>query len=335
MTVRPIGRGAHRGFTLVELLVVIAIIGVLVALLLPAVQAAREAARRSSCSNKLRQLAIALHNHHDTYLKFPPGAEANVLPKPNPTNTQSFIRGTSWIVYSLPFFEQQPLYDRYRFDLAYNSVENGTTVGPVAVPTLHCPSGPDVKRYLDPNANVTTNPSTHYYGVMGPGGNSDNHTITHGGATYTFRRGDAANNAAWSFHGILSQYRDEPGSISTGRVVRMAEITDGTTNTLMLGEISRDRPPSFTCSANFQYRSWIRGNNSGSGTTKNVKFPINSTYYNCSDNFNDISFMSHHPGGAQFALGDASVRFVPQTIDLVVYQLSASMGGGENVSLQQ
>lgn len=326
----------RRGFTLVELLVVIAIIGVLVALLLPAVQAAREAARRSSCSNKLRQLAIGLHNHHDTVNKFPPGAERDVLRQPNPMNLTTTIFGTSWIVFTLPFIEQKPLYDQYRFDLGYNTVENISTVGTVVVPTLYCPSGPDARRYLDPNSpNAGTAVTTHYYGVMGPGGDSDNHTLVLGNDTYTYRRGDATSNAAWSYHGILSQFRGVAGSISSFRVVRMADIIDGTTNTLMLGEISRQMPQNYCSPTSHHFRTWIRGNNGGSGATKNVKFPINSTYYNCSNNFNDISFMSEHPNGALFALGDASVRFIPQTIDLTVYKMSASMNGEENVQLPQ
>jgi prepilin-type N-terminal cleavage/methylation domain-containing protein len=332
---------SHRlrvGFTLVELLVVIAIIGVLVALLLPAVQAAREAARRSSCSNKLRQLAIGLHNHHDTKDKFPPGAQNAVLPTPNPTNTTTTFAGTSWIVFTLPFIEQQPLYDRYRFDLAYNSVENGRDVGSVIVQTLYCPSGPDPKKYLDPNTNVTTNPSTHYYGIMGPCGPSgtgtDNWPITYNGITRTYRVGDPTNNGTWSFHGILSHYRETTGSISSFRVVRMADIIDGTTNTLMLGEISITLPtniPGTTTAQPNQYRTWIRGNNGGSGATKNIAYPINSTMYNGSNNFNHLSMGSEHPGGAQFALGDASVRFISQTIDMTVYQLISSMNGEEHV----
>ncbi len=333
----------RRAFTLVELLVVIAIIGVLVALLLPAVQAAREAARRSSCSNKLRQLAIGLHNHHDTFDKFPRGAEQDVFPVPNPVGSTTTMRGTTWIVFTLPYIEQKPLYDRYRFDLPYTNTLNNTNVGNIVVPTLYCPSGPDAKRYLDPNSNAANAVTTHYYGIMGPGPAAgyistetavDNHVITHGGINYTFRRGDAANNAAWSGHGILSQYRDATGSISTNRIVRMADITDGTTNTLMLGEISRNMPNNYCSPSSHSYRSWIRGNNGGSGTTKNISYPINFMYYNCSNNFNDISMMSNHPGGAQFALGDASVRFIAQTIDLNVYRLAASMGGGENVPLQ-
>src|SRR5262245_3998513 len=91
-----------NGFTLVVLLVVIAIIGILVALLLPAIQAAREAGRRSSCQNKIRQLAIGLHNFHDTQGTFPPGAQGAVLPIPNPPGNTTTILGTSWIAHILP-----------------------------------------------------------------------------------------------------------------------------------------------------------------------------------------------------------------------------------------
>lgn len=337
----------RKAFTLVELLVVIAIIGVLVALLLPAVQAAREAARRSSCANKLRQLAIGLHNHHDTNSKFPPGAQQQVFPQPNPPgNTTTFINGTTWIVFTLPYIEQKPLYDRYRFDLSYNDSAgiNITNVGTVVVPTLYCPSGPDARRYLDPNSpNANTAVTTHYYGIMGPGPATgyistetsiDNHIIAQGASNHSYRRGDAAVNAAWSGHGILSQYRETTGSISTNRIVRMADIIDGTSNTLLLGEISRFMPTNYCNPSSHSYRTWIRGNNGGSGTTKNISYPINFMFYNCSNNFNDMSMMSHHPGGAQFALGDASVRFIPQTIDFTVYRLAASMGSGELAPLQ-
>src|SRR5262249_24605742 len=158
-------------------------------------------------------------------------------------------------VFILPYTEQNNLYNLYRFDLAYNSVENGAVGGNV-VPIIYCPSGPDPKKYLDPNTNVTTNPSTHYYGVMGPGDVIDNAPNTVGGITVTYRVGDAANNGAWSGNGMLSQYRDTSGSISTQRVVRFTDVLDGLTNTLMLGEISVTLP----ASATNQYRTWIRGN---------------------------------------------------------------------------
>jgi prepilin-type N-terminal cleavage/methylation domain-containing protein len=325
---------ARGAFTLVELLVVIAIIGVLVALLLPAVQAAREAANRSSCSNKLKQLAIGVHNFHDTYKKLPRGAEVNVLPQPNPTGTNTYIAGTTWLVYILPFIEQQPLFDRYDFTVRFDNIPSGgataplnnDAVGSTVVPTFYCPSGPGPLTYKDPNgAGVNGDPSTHYYGIMGPGGATDNHTIVLNGTTYTYRCGNPATNGAFAFHGAFTQYRDEPGSITTGYTIGLSDFLDGTSNTLMIGERSVHLPAPKTNS----YRSWIRGNHGGSGATKNATYPINSTDYNGSNNFNDISFGSNHPGGCQFALGDASVRFVAETINLDIYRAATSLNSGE------
>jgi prepilin-type N-terminal cleavage/methylation domain-containing protein len=317
-------RARPRAFTLIELLVVIAIIAILIGLLLPAVQKIREAANRMSCSNKMKQLGLALHNYHDVNNTLPPGAQGAVFPIPNPAGNTTTIAGTSWIVFILPYIEQDNLFKQYRFDLAYNSVENGL-VGSNVVPTLYCPSGPSPKKYLDPNTNVNTNPSTHYYGVMGPGGLTDNWPIVYNGVTYTYRIGSANANGAWSGHGVLSHYQETTGSISTLRLIRLTDVIDGLTNTLMLGEISVNLPPGQTN----QYRTWIRGNNAGSGTTKNVTYPMNSTFYNGSTNFNHISFGSHHAGGCNFTLGDGSVRFVRQTIDLALYQVLASIDGGE------
>jgi prepilin-type processing-associated H-X9-DG protein len=149
--------------------------------------------------------------------------------------------------------------------------------------------------------------------------------------TYTYRQGDSGANAAWSGNGMLTQYRDTTGSISTGRVVKLTSVTDGLTNTLMVAERSVNMPPGFAC--NHDYRTWIRGNAGGSGATKNVVFPINSTWYNCSNNFNNISFGSNHTGGCNFALGDGSVRFIRQSISLPLYKAAASMASGEVASL--
>lgn len=97
----------------------------------------------------------------------------------------------------------------------------------------------------------------------------------------------------------------------------------------MLAERSRILPPGQTN----DYRSWIRGQNGGSGATKNVTNPINAAYYNGSSNFNDFSFGSQHPGGCHFTLGDASVKFLQQNIDLNIYKALASMGAGESVQM--
>jgi prepilin-type N-terminal cleavage/methylation domain-containing protein/prepilin-type processing-associated H-X9-DG protein len=326
MTTSFLNKRSH-GFTLIELLVVIAIIAILIGMLLPAVQKVREAAARSSCQNKLKQLALALHNYHDPNGKFPPGAQEDVLPRPTPA-TATYIRGTSWIVFILPYIEQEALYKQYRFDLPYNSVENGL-VGANVVPALYCPAGPEPRQYLDPNTNVTTNPSTHYYGVMGPGYPTNPTTLVYNGITFNYTVGNAGSNGAWSAHGMLSQYRDNPGSVSTFRLVKLTDVTDGLTNTLMLAEMSMTLPAGQTN----QYRTWIRGNNGGSGACKVVNYPINSTFYNGSNNFNAISFGSNHSGGCNFALGDGSVRFISQSIDLALYMAMASINSGEVVAL--
>jgi prepilin-type N-terminal cleavage/methylation domain-containing protein/prepilin-type processing-associated H-X9-DG protein len=318
----------ERGFTLIELLVVIAIIAILIGLLLPAVQKVRDAAARSSCQNKIKQLALALHNYHDANSKLPPGCQEDVLPNPNPAGNTTYIKGTSWIVFCLPYIEQEALYRQYNFTQAYNSTANGL-VGANVVPTIYCPGGPDPKRYLDPNSNVTTNPSTHYYGVMGPGYPTNPTNITINGVSYPYTVGNAGANGAWSAHGMLSQYRETSGSVSTFRQVKITDVTDGSSNTLMVAEMSMNLP----ASQSNQYRTWIRGNNGGAGACKVVNYPINSTFYNGSNNFNAISFGSNHSGGCNFAMGDASVRFLRQSIDLNVYMASSSMNSGEVVSL--
>lgn len=319
-------RGA---FTLIELLVVIAIIAILIGLLLPAVQKVREAAARAKCQNNLKQLGIALHSYHDLQNRFPPGAENAVLPKPNPPGNTAFINGTSWLVYILPQMEQENLFRLYDFSLAYNNPVNAA-VGTNIVPSYFCPSGPDPRRFLDPNTNLTTNVTTHYYGVMGPAGLTNPTTITVNGQTVNYTVGDPTTNGAWSAHGILSHYRENAGSVSTNRRVKLTDVTDGTSGTLMVAERSVFPPPA-TPSLN-DYRTWIRGNSGGSGATKCVTYPINSTWYNGSNNFNHISFGSNHTGGANFCNGDGSTRFIRQNIDMNVYMALASMNSGEVVS---
>ena len=323
MTARP----ARGGFTLIELLVVIAIIAVLIALLLPAVQQAREAARRSSCTNNLKQLGLALHNFHDTYNHFPAGAENQVLPRPNstPVTPPVYILGTTWIVQILPQLEQNNLYELYDFTLPYSNATN-LAVGNVELKVIKCPSGSDLKsgNGAEQTPDGTRNHTTHYYGIMGPSTRANPSTITFNGVTYSYVVGNPTTNGAFGTDGFLTQYRDSPGSVTTGYFTKFGNITDGTSNTFAVGERSQNLP-----SGTNDYRSWIRGNNGGSGATKNITYPINSTVYNGTDNFNDISMGSNHTGGAMFLLGDGSVRFISENVDFNTYRALASIKSGE------
>jgi hypothetical protein len=270
-----------------------------------------------------------LHGYHDANKKFPAGAQEAVLPVPNPTNTTTTILGTTWIVFILPYIEQGNVHARYDFTQKYDSVANGL-VGEAVIPVLYCPSGPAALRVLDPNTNLTKNPSTHYYGVMGPSGATNPSTYTVNGIKYSTPVGNPLTNGAYGTLGILSRYTDSTGSVTTGRLVKITEITDGTSNTIMIGERCMFPHPSATN----EYRSWIRGNNGGAGACKNVLYPINSTFYNGSTNFNDISFGSPHAGGCFFAMADGTVRFVDQAIDLGVLQATSTINMGELASIE-
>jgi prepilin-type N-terminal cleavage/methylation domain-containing protein/prepilin-type processing-associated H-X9-DG protein len=320
MAYRLSGRGGRCGFTLVELLVVIAIIGVLVSLLLPAVQAARESARRMSCQNNIHQFALALHSHHDAKDVFPVGGQGSVLPYPMPNPpTTTTVAGTSWLVFILPYIEQQTLYDMYRFDKDYNDTATNGVVGCTKVKIMQCPSGSQQRagnseRGLIGTTNVDCY-STHYYGNMGPTG-----SITYGGKTYTYPTSGSGNSRITTT-GVLGQNTS----------FRMADIVDGTSNTLLVGERSNMEPVGITVNGNpiNSYRSWVRGSSGTIAGCKAVTNPINSTYYNNLDNFNDISFNSEHARGTNFVMADGSVRYLTQMIDMSLYKAAASKNSRE------
>lgn len=295
------GRASY-GFTLVELLVVIAIIGVLVALLLPAVQAAREAARRMQCTNNLKQLTIALHNYHDTYHRFPPSGIDG------PTANGVWIRLT-------PFYEQQVVFDRYNFNGTWR---NNMALAVEAAPaTLLCPSGPHFQSKLaSENSDGVMCQTTHYYGNAGPVGHN-----------------------AWTDQNYprdTSRENTQFGEIATSGLFMLRselgfrDITDGTSNTVAFGEISwKDYP---------FYRAWHRGLHWWNGglslsTTKTHKFPLNIGMTNpgFAMLYNQGGYGSHHPGGANISLADGSVRFLAETAPLEVYLALCSRDGREPV----
>lgn len=295
-------------FTLVELLVVIAIIGVLVALLLPAVQSAREAARRSQCTNNLKQVTLALHNYADTHRKLPSSAYD--------------MREHSIWVRLAPFMEQTAFYDRYDFNLGPMSGVNGTLVREAAMQGLRCPSG-TVNFCTFSNVARQSNYTTHYYGIQGPiGTNTTTNT--------TYKRYENIATTGVSSQGIftvcVSAYRD---------AIDLGAVTDGLSNTLAFGEISWNDY--------LGYREYTLGVSWGSTTeanimaTKDVNWPINIGLQSTSSVYRGYNrtgaFGSHHPGGANFAIADGSVRFLSETINMDTYFSLASRNGSEVVAM--
>ena len=302
-------RRSDSGFTLVELLVVIAIIGILIALLLPAVQAAREAARRSQCSNNMKQLGLALHNYHDVFKVLPPGGLRDAL-RATPVARGN---GLAWNVFILPFMEQQALHDQFDFLLTDDAScvqAPNTTITLTPVDGFLCPSG---TRLYD--GSSTTRYTCHYVGVMGPKGTnpvSGSAYLLHDSSTY----GETG-------HGGFAQ----DGILYNVSKVRFRDILDGTSNTVAVGELSHDKA---NC-----YRMWPRGMyDNHSRSAKNINYGINAFAYSTSaypsvSQFNDVSMSSNHPGGAMFSLCDGSTRFLSETVDITLYKSAASRAGGE------
>lgn len=223
----------RRGFTLVELLVVIAIIGVLVALLLPAVQAAREAARRMQCGNNVKQLALGLQNYHDTYNYLPYGARAR---HPTTGTTMTLSYGSSWLVATLPFCEQRPLFDKIAAaDIAggaSNGYNTGSATGGIRgaahnakIKYMLCPSSPLPETETLGGATLVL-PS--YAGIMG--GNAEANTNATLAVSETRVIGGYLSSAA-----TATGYSGS-GMLPINEALNMAACTDGTANTIIVGE---------------------------------------------------------------------------------------------------
>jgi len=248
------------GFTLVELLVVIAIIGVLVALLLPAVQAAREAARRSSCSNNLKQIGLAMHTYHDTYLTLPPSYI-----------TVGGTRLHAWGTLILPFIEENNVYENIAPDF-------GSTQTAASVNT----TGAELQAYRCPSSTLAET-------------NNGNETVSNYNAN----------------HGRRNNSGEQRGIFHSNSSVRFRDITDGTANTLLVGE---NEGHSSRGDGGFPVWGLAR-----SGRNAVQSYGNNSQVINQSLTSNACpcreGWSSRHPGGAQFVLCDASTHFISETID--------------------
>lgn len=301
-------RVVRTAFTLVELLVVIAIIGILIALLLPAVQAAREAARRSDCSNHLRQIALACLNHHNAYRRFPSASSDDIEA---PGTAQNYT-GMGYIPQILPFIEEQGLAKLIDFKKHWSRTEN---IVPFQSPLLffRCPTGEKTElTFIDqPGGGATEQLSdmrSHYMGVMGAKYSCPATTTGYPQATYKMLP-DCSNGGGSASNGV----------IYPGGKVRMKDITDGSSHTFMVGEISWKVGPQ---------RVWMVGSASitvverYNYTSKNIMHPLNTAYRAAAGQpasgyeNNDMSFGSYHPRGAFFAMSDGSIHFVTETVSL-------------------
>lgn len=295
-TLGPSTLPARRGFTLVELLVVIAIIGVLVALLLPAVQAAREAARRMQCGNNFKQTGLAIHNYHDTFRRLPPGA--------------LWYEGKgSILVHILPFVEQQTLYQKIDFNLAVDhQVVDGKVLGTYKIPGYQCPSDTD-NIYADGSGNMLVGAS--YIASAGSAGITNNGGCSCSAATSWNSYAQAAiNMSSGPFHRRSGIAPAED----------FAGVIDGLSSTIFFGE-NRAK-----CSGHLR-TGWANSNN-GQGLCTTV-IPINTK--SCEDGNsdgckrpcnwnNEFGFKSAHPAASGFLMGDGSVHFVAPQIDHWTYQ---------------
>ena len=317
-------RMTSRAFTLVELLVVIAIIGVLVALLLPAVQAAREAARRMKCSNNLKQIGLALHNHADSIGTLPAARHA-VLKTPGPG---AWLH--SWTPKVLPYIEQQNLFERYRFDEDWDDPNNdAANVGPIKqkIDVFLCPSAPGNSAARAGRQALRIRLCGHHAERNWP-----NTFVSAAQAAFV-------SQSDPNYIGVLGHDVpvDSAGATDAATAVtirlarrRLTDIKDGTSNTFLVAECAGrnqwwfmgrrigqvDRGPW----ANPNGRIQIGGCDPNDQTATIGPMPINC--------INDKEIYSFHPGGATVAFADGSVRFVRQTIslDLVLALLTRERG---------
>ena len=344
-----------QGFTLVELLVVIAIIGILVALLLPAVQAAREAARRMSCSNNLKQIGLALHNYHDTYKIFPYGEGAEPSAGTRAANSLGGRwNGPNWRVHILPFIEQAPIYDQlsfsHTFDACRPGFNNATAGGPngvlsgYRVPVYRCPSSslPVDGRNVSPsptNNNAHNAQLIDYVGIQGaaPIGNRN---------SGVFRTFDQCS-AQTGYGGIYCQN----GILVPNKPYKMADVTDGTSSTLIVSEqsgpiVDQNGRRRRDIRSNY-YGGWSGhtrgdvprwgwgGSPWGSGTTAvRYRINLNSAPVGANSTWDANTILtSDHPGGIQATRADGSTDFIAETVDQIMLHRLASKQDGQNVDL--
>ena len=295
----------RQAFTLIELLVVIAIIAILIALLLPAVQQAREAARRTQCRNNLKQLGLALHNYHDVFTRFPSGwiAVDNGI-----QSAHDGLNGAGWGTMILPFIEQSNLYSQFNANVAIHDALNLEFLDHT-IATFRCPSDPQPERWEieeegSPGTVIVELPIANYIGAFGT------------------EELDGCENAPGTAPVAADGQCRGNGMFYHNSGTRIRDITDGTTNTYMLGERR-------TKVADGWHSTWPGMVAEGEEAFQRILGSADHVPNDPVAHLDDFS--SNHEGGAQFVLGDGSVRFISESIDKALYQSLATIQGGEVV----
>jgi prepilin-type N-terminal cleavage/methylation domain-containing protein/prepilin-type processing-associated H-X9-DG protein len=315
-------RAGNRAFTLVELLVVIAIIGVLVALLLPAVQAAREAARRMQCANHFKQVGLALHNYHAARNTFPPGvilshndtaSNPDCAPLLPGVGSSTYYIGFGWGVFVLPYLEEETLYNQFELDKSlfpagnpWASLKN-FQLSATKISTYLCPSDPNSGNLVEFTGA----------GTNGPNAKDDVADANIAGVT---------DWEDWTCDGVWPKSLKSPlarGIMAERFGCRIKQITDGTSKTLIVGEVTGDLAEE---RMNFP---WATLNLSDTrAINSELTLPGGENPANL-DDIRGRGFSSWHAGGCHFAYADGSVHFVSDEIAHQVLQSLTTRAGGE------
>ena len=322
---------APRGFTLIELLVVIAIIGILIALLLPAVQKVREAAARLQCSNNLKQIGLALHNYHDAYGTLPSAHYETCPPGTQPGHHEGCLYYSGWNIDILPFLEQDNLYKMYNKEAPNLSPLNEEVVQ-MQVKVFTCPS--------DTRAGMIILPET----IPPDGSSQKDPLIPYMTGSYKVMTGVGHPSTTDTFGGFWDEVQDANTYFSAGKGAfhgdgysglqpeRLTNITDGTSNTIFAGErhtkTHPTRGPFWADTFNLY--------NSGAAYLGINTIYLQPDYDACANlhgynaNYCKYGWGSLHTGGnINFLFGDGHVRSIPATIDNNIFAALATIAGGE------
>lgn len=333
-----------RGFTLVELLVVIAIIGILVALLLPAIQAAREAARRTQCNNNMKNIAVAMHNYHDTHGVLPSGTIDAASSASTMAAHQNRLLNHTGHMLLLPFIEQQALHDEINFNIASSGyIDNaGPVVGgwpnsntplmKTLLPAYLCPSDRGDERGIQRRTDAQN--------YIADGQRHTNYLLCAGG-----------HGTGWPDHHTWQTYGESKSHLPDGRksiryrgafghngAARFRDFIDGQSNTIVLCEttIANRR---HTAYENF-WGGYRRHNtfacnhpNLNPNHVNNRRYHINGRF-SATDSRHHVNVTaSFHPGGAHYAFGDGSVSFLAEEMDHSTYAILTRLASGEPDSI--